>query len=147
LVEHVIVVVSKQQDYARATSVVQECTLGTLVDESLALASASHGHVPAEIRLDVDENLRVLVDRHRVLQILVNLLTNAFEALAGTIDRRIVIEAGATGDYRFVLRITDNGVGIAPEDFDKMFRHGFTTKPDGHGFGLHNACNTAKAMG
>src|SRR5690606_1178968 len=79
LVEHVIVVVSKQQDYARATSVVQECTLGTLVDESLALASASHGHVPAEIRLDVDENLRVLVDRHRVLQILVNLLTNAFE--------------------------------------------------------------------
>jgi signal transduction histidine kinase len=43
--------------------------------------------------------------------------------------------------------ISDNGIGIPPENMTKIFNHGFTTKKDGHGFGLHSGANAAKEMG
>ena len=43
--------------------------------------------------------------------------------------------------------IYDNGIGIQPENMDKIFRHGFTTKSDGHGFGLHSSANAATEIG
>jgi len=43
--------------------------------------------------------------------------------------------------------VSDNGMGIAPEHLTRIFSHGFTTKKEGHGFGLHSAANAAKEMG
>jgi signal transduction histidine kinase len=43
--------------------------------------------------------------------------------------------------------VSDNGVGIAPETLVRVFEHGFTTKKDGHGFGLHGAALTAQELG
>jgi signal transduction histidine kinase len=43
--------------------------------------------------------------------------------------------------------VRDNGIGIPPENLIKIFNHGFTTKRDGHGFGLHSGANAAKEMG
>jgi signal transduction histidine kinase len=61
-------------------------------------------------------------------------------------EKRLVIRIGASPD-RVKISVSDNGVGIAPENLVKIFTHGFTTKRDGHGFGLHSCANAAKEMG
>jgi signal transduction histidine kinase len=48
---------------------------------------------------------------------------------------------------RVSITVADNGVGIAPGNLTRIFNHGFTTKKDGHGFGLHSGANAAKEMG
>jgi C4-dicarboxylate-specific signal transduction histidine kinase len=92
-----------------------------------------------------------MLDQHKVLQVLINLVANAREAVmvrpAG--KREITVSVGiissAAGD-RLRYQVTDNGMGIAPEHLTRIFSHGFTTKKDGHGFGLHSAANAAKEM-
>jgi signal transduction histidine kinase len=45
------------------------------------------------------------------------------------------------------IKVTDNGIGIRPEHIARIFTHGFTTKKDGHGFGLHSGALTARDLG
>jgi signal transduction histidine kinase len=83
-----------------------------------------------------------------VLQILINLLWNAKQASTESTnpDKRVTIRSGVDGDCVFI-EVSDRGIGIAPENLNKIFNHGFTTKKGGHGFGLHSSCNTARALG
>src|SRR5690606_4497208 len=86
-------------------------------------------------------------DRHQIMQIVVNLVSNAKHALEEVTrpDRRLYVSiAKVDGGVRIEVR--DNGVGIAPENLPKIFSHGFTTKKTGHGFGLHNCANAAQQM-
>jgi signal transduction histidine kinase len=92
------------------------------------------------------------MDKHKVLQILINLLSNAKKAVIASSrsDKRIElstrkIDSGGKGVIRFEVR--DNGVGIRPDHLAKIFAHGFTTRVEGHGFGLHSAANAAGEMG
>ena len=87
-----------------------------------------------------------------MLQILTNLIGNAVRAVreSQNADKRITLkitEASAAGSPQILLQVSDNGVGIAPENMTKIFTYGFTTRKDGHGFGLHSAANAAKEMG
>jgi signal transduction histidine kinase len=53
----------------------------------------------------------------------------------------------ANEDGRLKISVIDNGVGIPPENLTKIFNHGFTTRKDGHGFGLHSGALAATEMG
>ena len=87
-------------------------------------------------------------DKHRVLQILVNLLRNAKHACQSTnrTDKCISVRVGrrSTG---VEIAVSDNGIGIPPENLTRIFSHGFTTKKNGHGFGLHSGALAAKELG
>jgi signal transduction histidine kinase len=87
------------------------------------------------------------VEKHKVLQILVNLIRNAKYACdeSGRADKRMIIRS-TNGDGRVRISIIDNGVGIPPENLTRIFGHGFTTRKGGHGFGLHSAANAAMAV-
>ena len=88
------------------------------------------------------------MERHKVLQILINVIRNAKYALdeGQQASRRLVLRIEPAGEMvRFV--INDNGVGILPENLTKIFSHGFTTRKDGHGFGLHSSALAAHEMG
>ena len=88
------------------------------------------------------------LEKHKLLQILVNLIRNAKHACddSGRDDKRMTVRAALRGD-RIGITITDNGVGIAPENLTRIFSHGFTTRKGGHGFGLHSSALAAKEMG
>jgi C4-dicarboxylate-specific signal transduction histidine kinase len=89
------------------------------------------------------------VDKHKVLQILVNLVHNAKYALdqAEGREKLLTIGIAMNGDKRLKITVSDNGVGIPAENLTKIFSHGFTTRKDGHGFGLHSGANAAREMG
>jgi signal transduction histidine kinase len=90
----------------------------------------------------------ITVDKHKVLQILVNLVRNAKYACdeSGRPHKLITLrtEASSRGVR---ISIIDNGVGIAPENLQRLFRHGFTTRRSGHGFGLHSGALAAQELG
>jgi signal transduction histidine kinase len=92
---------------------------------------------------------RVKIDRHKVLQILINLIRNAKYAMDATrVDgKRLTVRVEPVESDRVAIRVQDNGVGIPAENLNRIFGHGFTTKKGGHGFGLHSGANAARSMG
>ncbi len=89
------------------------------------------------------------MDRHKVLQILINLIRNAKYALDASQrgEKKLTIRIGPGTARNVSIKLTDNGIGISPEDLTRIFGHGFTTRKDGHGFGLHSGANAAREMG
>jgi C4-dicarboxylate-specific signal transduction histidine kinase len=79
---------------------------------------------------------------------LVNLLRNAKYACeaSGKKDKQVVMRVANHADG-VRIAVSDNGVGIAPEHMTRIFTHGFTTKKEGHGFGLHSGALAARDMG
>jgi C4-dicarboxylate-specific signal transduction histidine kinase len=98
---------------------------------------------------DFGELPPVMMEKHKVLQILVNLIRNAKHALTdgGSEDKRLTLRIAMQGAGCFVISVNDNGIGIAPENMARIFAHGFTTKKEGHGFGLHSGALAAQEMG
>src|SRR5262249_14486774 len=91
----------------------------------------------------------MIADKHVVLQVLVNLLSNARHALKASelTEKDLRVRLYRAGADRVAIEVRDNGVGIAIENMDRIFAHGFTTKEDGHGIGLHMSAIAAKALG
>lgn len=147
-VDHMKAIVSRQQSYARVSGTLERARPGQLVDDVLALQTASFQRHDIRIvrRTEFDEECEL--DRSRVLQILLNLVTNARHALVerGGGGALLEIAVARHGADRVRISVVDNGVGISAENLTKVFAHGFTTKRDGHGFGLHHSANAAAEM-
>ncbi|REG14244.1 PAS domain S-box-containing protein [Archangium gephyra] len=148
-VEHIRVVVGMQQQYARFSGVVEEVSLPELIDGAVRLQAASFGKAGIELRREYAPVPPVWVDRHKLLQILLNLLSNARHAVkeSGRTDGCLTIRVVPAEAGRLCIIVSDNGVGIAPEHIPLLFTHGFTTKKDGHGFGLHTSALAAEELG
>jgi signal transduction histidine kinase len=106
---------------------------------------AQHGVQVVREFMDLPE---VRLDRARVLQILVNLIGNASQAMEdnGEQARRMVLRVSAD-DARLRISVQDEGAGITPDNLTRIFSHGFTTRAAGHGFGLHSCALAARQMG
>lgn len=149
-IEHIKEIVAMQQSYAKVSGVFENLSPAELVEDALRLNLAAFERHHIELVREFDKNMpAVSVDRHKVLQILVNLLRNAKHAMedASERGRRMVIRVGKASPDRVRISVTDNGIGIPADHLTKIFNHGFTTKKDGHGFGLHSGANAAKEMG
>lgn len=138
-----------QEEYARVTSVVEKCSLDQVIDEALAFVLARCRELGVQVKTEVDEMLDITQDRNQIVQILANLMRNAVDALADADrpEKVIGVVGRKYGDERFRIEVSDNGTGISDEDRPAIFRYGFSTKRDGHGFSLHNSSTLAQAMG
>ncbi|MBL8860788.1 MAG: HAMP domain-containing protein [Planctomycetes bacterium] len=148
-IEHVKELVQAQQGYAGRSGVTEVVSIAEQVDAALSFtgqALQGGGHI--EVVREYDPLPACRIDRHRLMEILVNLIQNARQATqeAGR-DPRIVLRVRALGHARVRIEVQDNGVGIPPENLARIFTHGFTTKKTGHGFGLHSSANAAREMG
>jgi two-component system NtrC family sensor kinase len=149
-IDHIKAIVSEQQSSARPVAVIERIALTELLDDavkSIGLATAAGRAV--DLDRDYQDPLVVEIDKHKVFQVLVNLLSNARDAVRGCEQHpRVTIRARALAGERVVIEVEDNGVGIVDENLTRIFNHGFTTKPDGHGFGLHSSsCSTIEMDG
>ena len=119
-----------------------------LVEDSLRLDDGVLTRHEVEVVREFGEVPLLNVEKHRLLQILVNLLRNAKLACQHSerTDKRLTVRV-ANGEGRIRISVIDNGVGIPPENLTRIFNHGFTTRKDGHGFGLHSGALAAQEMG
>lgn len=148
-VDHIKKIISVQQSMAKTSGWRQELSPAELVNDSIVANKGALTSLNVKITREIEPDLPVLIsDKHKILQILVNLVKNANDAMLEhqIVDPEIAISVRRCEDS-VVFDVADNGVGIAADHIDKIFNHGFTTKESGHGFGLHSSANAASAIG
>ncbi len=148
-VEHVKDIVAMQQSYGKVSGVAEQIKVTELVEDALRMNASALIRDDVQVFREYAEGLpEINVEKHKVLQILVNLIRNAREACdeSGSLDKRLTIRV-SNGSDLVRIELIDNGVGIRAENLTHIFNHGFTTKKDGHGFGLHNGALAAKQLG
>ncbi len=145
--EHIKGIVSMQQNYARIYGVVEALSVTELVEDSLRMNIGALDRHGIQVIRDYASVPLVLMDKHKVLQILINLISNAKYALeAGGSPEKILTLRVRQNDDLVCIFVIDNGIGIAPENLTRIFSYGFTTHKNGHGFGLHGGALAAKAL-
>jgi PAS domain S-box-containing protein len=148
-IEHIKQIIATQQTFARSGGLIELVDLAELIDGAVAVSLPETGAARHSIHIERDyqEAPPVNLDKHKVLQVLINLLSNAKHALLDSEreDRRIVVRSRLReGAIR--IEVEDNGIGISADNLERIFRFGFTTKDKGHGFGLHGSALAAKQL-
>lgn len=148
-IDHIKEIVMMQQNYAKVLGVVESLSASSLVEDALRLNAGAMERHRVEVIRDYAELSPITVDKHTVLQILVNLIRNAKYALddRGHTDKKMTLRVAMNGDNMVKISVIDNGVGISREHLTRIFEHGFTTRKEGHGFGLHNGALAARQLG
>ncbi len=148
-IEHIKDIVSMQQSYAKVVGVTQSLAVRDLVEDALRMNESSLIRHDIQLVREYDAHMPdIIVDKHKVMQILINLIRNAKYACdeSRAPEKRLVVRVASEAG-RLTISVTDNGIGIPPENLNRIFNHGFTTRKDGHGFGLHSGALAAKEMG
>ncbi len=149
-IEHVKEIVAAQQNYGKVVGLEERVKIEDLIEDVLRIHASELADHEVKVRHEYSPGLpEILVDKHKVLQILLNLLSNAKHSLvdSGQKEKQVTVRV-TNGDNRVRIALSDNGVGIPPANLRKIFNHGFTTrKRGGHGFGLHSGALAAKEMG
>lgn len=147
-IEHIKEIVSMQQTYATTRGCLEPVAPEHLIEAALQLNDAGFTRHNVSVVRENGDVPEVLVERHKVLQILVNLIGNAKRALkdSNQIDKRLTLITRVDGDDA-IIEVRDNGIGISAENLKNIFSHGFTTRHDGHGFGLHSSAIAAQESG
>ncbi|MFI4889186.1 MAG: ATP-binding protein [Steroidobacterales bacterium] len=147
-VEHIKEIVVMQQSYSKLVGVPEKLTVASLVDDALRMNAGAFTRHGVSVKCDYENVPEIVAEKHKILQILINLLRNAKYACEASekTDKQVVISIAKKPDG-VRLAVTDNGIGIRPEHLPRIFSHGFTTKKDGHGFGLHSGALAARDMG
>jgi two-component system, LuxR family, sensor kinase FixL len=144
-VQHIGQIVAAQQTYARRGGLIEEIDVAELLDQAIALNFATQSEV--SVRRNYERVPRLTLDRHKLIQILGNLLSNARQALRDKPQGQKVLSVSVRSRQAWLeVEVEDSGIGISPEALSRLFTFGFTTKKDGHGFGLHASAILAKEL-
>jgi signal transduction histidine kinase len=148
-IEHVKELVQAQQGFAGRSGVKEVVSIPDQVEAALAFTGqALQGGVAIDVVREFEPMPACRIDRHRLMEVLVNLIQNARQATQEAhVAPQIVLRVRNAGPDRVRIEVQDNGVGIPAENLAKVFTHGFTTKKSGHGFGLHASANATGEMG
>jgi signal transduction histidine kinase len=137
-----------QQTYARKSGIMETVSVPDLIEDALRINAGSLARHDIDLVRDYTARPVVTTDKHKVMQILINLIRNAKYACdeSGRRDKQIAVRTSCD-DTSVRISVADNGVGIPAENMTRVFNHGFTTREDGHGFGLHSGALAAKELG
>jgi PAS domain S-box-containing protein len=147
-VEHIKEIVAMQQGYARRGGITDTLDVRLLVEDSLRMNEGAFSRHGVTIVRDFAEVPLIQVEKHKVLQILVNVIRNAKYACAEMRggEKRVTVRVRATPSS-IEVAVIDTGIGIPAENLERIFNHGFTTRSEGHGFGLHSSALAAREIG
>jgi PAS domain S-box-containing protein len=139
-------IVEAQQSLAKLGDMAEPTRPDELVRQTLTMFHLDLESRVIELQLELDDLGTVVLDKQAALQVLANLIRNAIEALEVVEHRRELAIRLHADDQKIHFDVADNGCGIGPENLERLFQHGFSTKPNGHGFGLHTSAIAARTM-
>lgn len=147
-VEHIKTIVAMQQSYAQVSGVSETVALSELLEDAIKIHAGAFLRHGVTIVREYEAVPKIPVDKHKVLQILVNLLSNAKYACDGGASKakQVAVRLKPRGDQHVQVQIADNGMGIPPQNLTRIFSQGFTTRRGGHGFGLHSGALAAAEL-
>jgi PAS domain S-box-containing protein len=147
-IEHIKDIVAMQQSYAKVSGVTETLKISELIEDALRMNAGALVRHGVRVIREIEDFPPVTIDKHKVLQVLVNLIRNAKYACddSGHVDKWIRVRV-VSDEERIRIEVIDNGVGIPAENLIRIFSHGFTTRKNGHGFGLHSGALVAKELG
>lgn len=148
-IEHIKEIVTMQQSYAKVSGISEMLQVVDLVEDAVRMNAGGLERHGVRIIREFSKVPPILVEKHKVLQILVNLMRNSKHALddRGAEDKELRLRIDQPNQNTVRISVSDNGVGIPAENLTRIFAHGFTTRQNGHGFGLHSGALAAKEMG
>jgi C4-dicarboxylate-specific signal transduction histidine kinase len=147
-ISHVTTIIGTYQSYGRSSFVLERLPVTEIIEAASKIVWPSFERHGVALACIAPDNLHITTDRHKVMQIVINLMTNARDAVsARNSDRRVEVQVGSTDAGGARIAVSDNGVGISRDDLARIFVYGYTTKADGHGFGLHTSANAARELG
>jgi len=148
-IDHIKDIVAMQQTYAKVSGVAEAVRVSDLVEDALSMNAEGLARHEVNLVRQYDQALPELVlEKHKVLQILINLIRNAKHACddSDTLEKQITVRT-ANGNGRVKIAVCYNSVGTTPENLTRIFNLGFTTRKEGHGFGLHSGALAARELG
>ncbi len=145
---HIKEIVAMQQEYAKSPGIRESVSGADLLEDAVGMNIGSMERHHIKVVREYAQVPPIWVEKHKVLQILVNVIRNAKYACdnSGREDKQITLRI-ANSDNTVKISVADNGVGIPAENMTRIFNLGFTTKKNGHGFGLHSGALAAKELG
>lgn len=151
LLKHTILIkdiISTQQELNKSTEAESILSINELIDESL-LISGFNLKKEIIVQRNYEKMSAIITDKVKLLQIIVNILSNAKDALIESKkdSKILIVTTSVYHKQKVLIEITDNGVGILQKNINKIFQHGFTTKNTGHGFGLHTSIIAIHELG
>jgi len=151
-IEHVCELVKSQQGLTRKVAVTERVSIERLVHDAVRLTSGARTSDALPVRVELEPDMPpLIIDRNKALEVLVNLVQNARQAMdeAGpqSAGQELLVRAQRSFGGKVRIDVVDAGVGIAAEDLTRIFQLGFTTKVKGSGLGLHSAANSARVLG
>ena len=147
-IDHIKEIVTTQQTYAGAARLIEPLNVSDLFEDALRMNSGALSRHHVTVAKDYQDVPTIMGDKHRLLLILINLISNAKFAMSHISDhpREITLGIRTLDETTLCLSVKDRGEGISPENLARIFNHGFTTRKDGHGFGLHSCALAAVEM-
>ncbi|WP_373498910.1 sensor histidine kinase, partial [Desulfococcus sp.] len=148
-IEHIKEIVAMQQSYGRVSGVNETIPPERLMEDALKLNAGALARHEVRVERRYRPVPPITVDKHKVLQILLNLINNAKHACTegGGGEKTITLQIIDAGPERVRMSVADDGAGILSENLTRIFQHGFTTRRDGHGYGLHSGALAAHELG
>jgi signal transduction histidine kinase len=145
-VTHIKDIITVQQASGAVGGMFEKAAVSEIVESAIKLQTGGFTRQGIHLVRDYEELPPAMINRHGLLQIMINVLRNAKTACDGTPDKTVTVRIKRASADRFRIEVADTGVGIPPENMTKIFTHGFTTRKDGHGFGLHSSLQVATEM-
>lgn len=147
-IDHIKNIISMQQSYAGSYGVREKVKLSDLVEDALKINLQEVNRHNIKVERHYDETPLIYADKHKLLQIIINLISNAKYALKEKADNnRLLLIMIYKNDGEAVIEIRDTGIGIAQDDIQHLFEYGFKRRRGGHGFGLHHSALVANEVG
>lgn len=147
-IDHIKEIVTTQQTYAGAARLIEPLNVSDLFEDALRMNSGALSRHHVTVIKDYQDVPAIMGDKHRLLLILINLISNAKFAMSHISEhpREMTLGIRILDETQLCLSVKDRGEGISPENLARIFNHGFTTRKDGHGFGLHSCALAAVEM-
>ncbi len=147
-VDHIKNIISMQQAYTGNIGVIEKVKSSEVANDAININISSINNSNINLNKLYNVDIEIFVDKHKLIQILVNLISNAIHAVVngGKANKEITFGIQKNNDY-IIFYVEDNGIGISADDIERVFEFGFKKRPDGHGYGLHHSALVAKELG